>query len=70
MFNFKRTVLPSKRVDRPINVWSIIKGNLGKDISKISVPGKMLFYLFLKFTLTNLYPFFKEYAKTFNMQNY
>jgi hypothetical protein len=37
----KRTELPVKRKNLNINVWSILKDAVGKDLSKFCVPGKI-----------------------------
>lgn len=36
----KRTRLPNKRIDLNLNVWSILKDAIGKDLNKFCVPGK------------------------------
>lgn len=33
-----RTELPFKKADEPLNYWKLIKANLGKDITKVSMP--------------------------------
>lgn len=41
MYNNKRKNLPVKREKLNLNVWSILKDALGKDLSKFCVPGKL-----------------------------
>jgi hypothetical protein len=38
----KRTRLPNKRIDLNLNVWSILKDAIGKDLNKFCVPGKLI----------------------------
>ena len=33
-----RTELPFKKPDEPLNYWKLIKANLGKDITRVSMP--------------------------------
>lgn len=37
----KRNRLPKKRIDLNLNVWSILKDAVGKDLNKFCVPGKI-----------------------------
>lgn len=40
-----RKCLPAKKKELNINVWSILKDAVGKDLSKFCVPGNKCFYL-------------------------
>jgi hypothetical protein len=43
IYNSKRHELPAKKEKLTLNVWSILKDALGKDLSKFCVPGKIFF---------------------------
>lgn len=43
----KRTRLPNKRIDLNLNVWSILKDAIGKDLNKFCVPGKSYKYNYI-----------------------
>ena len=55
----KRTKLPKERIDLNLNVWSILKDAVGKDLNKFCVPGNFL----TKYTSMNLFLCFKDFAK-------
>lgn len=40
-YDSKRDRLPVKRVIKKLNVWSILKDAVGKDLNKFCVPGKI-----------------------------
>jgi len=40
----KRCSLPTKKKELNLNVWSILKDAVGKDLSKFCVPGKIYIY--------------------------
>ena len=64
IYNNKRSKLPVLKKSMSLNVWSILKDAVGKDLSKFCVPG---IFLLIKYILMSLYQCYKDYVKTFNI---